>query len=227
MTNVKPTELNYDSYEMDKYDEDIVNSIPGHRELHAEIIKIVSKLKPNPKILELGTGTGLTTQVIAKNTKNPHFILTDFSKKMLDGAKRKLKGFDCEFILGDYSKIDLPKECDVIVSVIGFHHQGDEKDKVNMLKKIYDCLKQGGILILGDLMTYEDKELSALNDAHHYHFLVEKAKDGKTLKEWAYHHKYLNPLSSWENHIKWMKEIGFKPEIKFQKFNTFLILGKK
>ena len=44
MTNVKPTELNYDHYEMDKYDEDIVNSIPGHRELHTEIIKIVSKI---------------------------------------------------------------------------------------------------------------------------------------------------------------------------------------
>lgn len=227
MTNVKPTELNYDSYEMDKYDEDIVNSIPGHRELHEEIIKIVNKLKPNPKILELGTGTGLTTQCIAKNTKNPHFILTDFSKQMLDGAKRKLKGLDCEFILGDFSKIDLPKECDVVVSVIGFHHQGEDEKKINMLKKIYGCLKQGGILILGDLMTYNDKKLSALNDAHHYHFLVEKAKDEKTLKEWAHHHKYLNPLSSWENHLKWMKEIGFKPEIKFQKFNTFLILGKK
>lgn len=226
MTNVKPQELNYDSYEMSKYDEDIVNSIPGHKKLHDEIAKVVRKMK-NPKILELGVGTGLTTKIIAKNTINPRFILVDFSKQMIEGAKRKLKKLNCEYILGDFLKIDFPKNCDIVVNVIGFHHQKTEKNKKIVLKKIYKSLKKGGIFILGDLMTYDNKEDAALNEAFHFHHLVKKAKNNLTLKEWAYHHKYLNKLDSWENHIKLMKEVGLKPELKFTKFNTFLIVGKK
>jgi hypothetical protein len=57
--------------------------------------------------------------------------------------------------------------------------------------------------------------------------LVKKAKNNQTLKEWAHHHKYLNELDSWQNHMKLIKEVGLKPEVKFTKFNTFLIVGKK
>jgi len=61
-TNVKPNELNYDSYSMEKYDRDIKRSIPGHDKLHAEIGSFLKKEyseKKNVKVLELGIGTGL------------------------------------------------------------------------------------------------------------------------------------------------------------------------
>lgn len=39
-TNVKPSDLNYDKYSTDKYDMDIINSIPYHKELHTHTLSI-------------------------------------------------------------------------------------------------------------------------------------------------------------------------------------------
>ena len=62
-TNVKPDELNYNHYETQKYDDDIVCSIPGHEELHKHIEQLIESLPKQPKILELGIGTGLTAEI--------------------------------------------------------------------------------------------------------------------------------------------------------------------
>ena len=43
MTNVKASQLNYDKYSDDKYDLDIINSIPFHKEIHQGIIDFVKK----------------------------------------------------------------------------------------------------------------------------------------------------------------------------------------
>ena len=67
MTNVKAGELNYDKYTTDKYDQDIVNSIPFHKELHEHIADFVKSNFDSTKeysILDLGTGTGITAKLI-------------------------------------------------------------------------------------------------------------------------------------------------------------------
>ncbi len=227
MTNVGPEDLNYHYYSTERYDKDIINTIPGYEALHQEIANITKKINPNPKILELGVGTGNTTLVIAENAKNSHFTLIDFSEQMLNGAKEKLNGLVCEFILRDYSEMELPKNYDAAICVIGLHHQETNKDKKQMILKIYNSLKRGGFFVLGDLMTFDNKELAALNEAEHYGFLVENAESKEFLKEWAYHHKFLNKLASKESHIRWMNEVGFSTEVVFEKFNTVLLLGKK
>jgi len=42
-TNVKPSDLNYDHYTTNKYDQDIINSIPYHKELHEHLIGYIKK----------------------------------------------------------------------------------------------------------------------------------------------------------------------------------------
>jgi len=67
-----------------------------------------------------------------------------------------------------------------------------------------------------------------LNEAKHFHHLVENSKDEKSLGEWAHHHKYLNKLAPLENQVGWLKEVGFKKvTVLFKKFNTALIYAKK
>ena len=56
-------------------------------------------------------------------------------------------------------------------------------------------------------MTYEDKEKSAVNNALHYHHLVEHARNQESLSERAYHHKYLNNLTTVNKHLDLLKEV--------------------
>lgn len=228
MTNVKAKDLNYDHYSSNKYDQDIVNSIPFHKDIHEEILKFIRKsYKADKKyhILDLGVGTGITSKLIQNELPKAEFDLNDFSEKMLAGAKKKF-GKSARYILGDYSKIKFDSKYDMIISVIGIHHQNN-KGKENLFKKIYSLLKPDGVFIFGDLVTHKDPKKASLNQALHFHHLVEKSANKKTLGEWAHHHYVLNDLAPIENQIEWLEKIGFKVKVILSKMNTALLICKK
>lgn len=228
-TNVKSAQLNYNKYSLDKYDRDIVNSIPYHEEIHKYIKKLILKVFDSDKkyqILDFGVGTGITSKIIKELLPNSIFDVVDFSRQMLNHAKKRLGKKNVNYIFGDYSKINLTKQYDIIISVIGIHHQ-NKIGKKQLFKKIFNHLKPNGIFIFGDLVTYKDLKTAALNNALHYNHMVKNATDNKTLKDWAYHHMYLNDLASIEDQIKWLEDIGFKVKKKFLKINTALLFCKK
>jgi ubiquinone/menaquinone biosynthesis C-methylase UbiE len=228
MTNVKAWELNYDKYSKSRYDRDIVNVIPGHKELHKKLVSFSSKKikKKDPLIIELGIGTGLTTLSLVSRYPKARIIGYDFSKNMLDNASKRLRSYDFVPLEKNYVNVNFEKNVDIFVSVIGFHHQSN-KEKLNILKKAYKSLNKGGIFLLGDLLTCQNKEKAAYNDAKHFHHLVEKASSKKALEEWAFHHKFLNNLITIEEQISLMKKAGFKAKVLFEKYNTVLISGEK
>ncbi|MFH0836740.1 MAG: class I SAM-dependent methyltransferase [Candidatus Aenigmatarchaeota archaeon] len=229
-TNVRADELNYDKYSSKIYDDDICRSIPGYTELHKIIEKVVQEyLKKNrvKNILELGIGTGLTSEKILKHIPSASLTSIDFSKQMMAGAKKRLSKYKVNYIFGDYSKLKFGTGFDMVVSVIGIHHQ-NHAGKKKLFKEIFNSLKSDGIFIFGDLVTYCDKNKVSVNDARHYHHLVKNARNENALKEWAYHHKFLNLLTPIEYQIDWLKKSGFScVEVKYEYMNTVLIVAKK
>ncbi|MDR3424122.1 MAG: class I SAM-dependent methyltransferase [Alphaproteobacteria bacterium] len=228
-TNVKAPELNYDHYSTDKYDQDIINSIPFHKELHETLLAFIEHKFDASKtysILELGTGTGITSRIVKEALPKAEFDLVDFSRKMLSGARKKMGTNNVQYIFGDYSKLTFTKKYDLIVSVIGIHHQ-NRKGKKALFRKIYSLLKPNGMFVFGDLVTHKNPQKAALNQALHFHHLVEKATDRKTLEEWAYHHYVLNDLASIEEQIEWMRRVGFHVKTLLLKVNTALLVCKK
>src|SRR3989344_3751383 len=124
----------------------------------------------------------------------------------------------------NYATCKWPIENDVIVSVISIHHQETDRDKKKLFKKIYRHLAAGGIFIFGDLVTFEDKNTAAFNEALHFHHLVENASSRKNLTEWAFHHKYLNCLAPVEKQLQWLQQTGFeKVRLIYHRYNTVLI----
>mgnify|MGYP001585188924 CR=1 FL=1 len=109
-TNVNAGDLNYDKYANEIYDDDIRRSIPGHDNLHKEIINTVreySKHHEVMKILELGIGTGLTSEKILELIPTASLTAVDFSEQMMSGAKKRLSKFKVDYLLGDYSEMEL------------------------------------------------------------------------------------------------------------------------
>lgn len=233
MTNVKASQLNYDKYTASKYDQDIVNSIPFHREIHTLFIDFIAsnfKLEDDYQLLDIGVGTGITSRLVKDQLPNSSLEVIDFSEQMLKGAKEKL-GNEAEYLLADYSDYEFEdRKYDLVFSFIGLHHQNEEdsfEGSEKMFEKIYKMLKKGGVFVLGDLMTYKDLYDSALNHAKHYALLVEKATDEQTLREWAHHHMYLNHLAPIEDQMDWLADTGFQVEKAFHKMNTGLLICKK
>jgi len=227
-TNVKLGELNYDHYETKKYDEDIVRSIPGHEELHRHINQLVESLQEQPKILELGVGTGLTAERILRKRPNAEYTAVDFSEQMLAGARQRLTQYDVTFVNGDYSQIGLAKDNDLVVSVVGIHHQETDDDKKRLFQRIYDTINDTGAFIFGDLVTYRNPIRAWFNEWRHFRHLKRNASDEQTFREWEHHHKELNRLAPLEDQVDWLREVGFR-EVKviYNKVNTALVYAKK
>jgi tRNA (cmo5U34)-methyltransferase len=178
------------------------------------------------EILDLGTGTGITAKLIQDALPKSHIDAVDFSDQMLERAKEKLGVDNVSYILGDFATIKFTKKYDIIVAVIGIHHQNN-KGKKALFRKIYSALKPGGVFIFGDLVTHKDQHVAALNDARHYHHLVVKTSNERELTEWAHHHMFLNDLAPIEDQIEWLSKVGFKTRVLFKKFNTALIVASK
>jgi len=229
MTNVKPSELNYDQYEADKYDRDIVNVIPFHKELHEHITDFITSHFDAEKgydVVDLGTGTGITAKLIQDLLPKVNIDAVDFSEQMMGGAKAKLGEKNVRYLVGDFADMDFDRQYDIVIAVIGVHHQ-DTEGKKKLFTKIYSMLKPGGVFIFGDLVTYADKYEAAKNEALHYHHLVEHATDEKSLAEWAHHHQFLNDLAPIENQIEWLSQVGFKVQKDFLKIQTALLFCLK
>ncbi len=228
-TNVRPKELNYHGYSSAEYDDGIARAIPYHKELHGKIAEVVCNVDPLRAyaILELGVGTGITTRLVRALFPNARITAVDFCDTMLAGARKKLGEVNIRYILGDYSELLFDSESyKFVVSVIGIHHQTTEGKKA-LFGKIHTALRHGGKFIFGDLVTYRDPKVAALNQARHFHFLVEHAKDEATLTEWAHHHMFLNDLAPMEDQIEWLEHVGFSVSMEFQKFNTALLVCVK
>ncbi len=229
-TNVQVNDLNYNRAATEKYDDDIQRVIPGYEEMHREIEKFVCEYSRSHNILkmaDLGIGTGLTSKRILKLVPTAELVAVDFSDHMIKTTKKRLALYNVKYLSGDYSEIDFGKNYSVVTSVIGIHHQ-NTNGKKKVFQKIYNSLEKGGVFIFGDLVTCRNKEIAAYNDARHYALMVQNSVDDKSLKEWAYHHRYLNDLAPLEDQIKWLKDAGFKNiQIKFQYLNTALIIAEK
>ena len=87
------------------------------------------------KILEIGAGTGFLTKNIISKLKYEELILNDITDNFTQ--------VDVEFIKGDASKIDLPCDCDLIISNAVFQWIDEPCAFFN---KIKTNLKNGAVL---------------------------------------------------------------------------------
>lgn len=229
-TNVEPNNLNYTSYTGDQYDEDIVRVIPFYHELHEQISFFLKQhYQPNAsyRILDLGVGTGITSKMIQDILPNTRLEVVDFSEDMLQSARQRLGDTGVQYICANYAEQMFEENAyDIVISVIGLHHQ-NTGGKKGMFKKIYNTLRPGGVFILGDLMYNKDSKKQAVATAHHFHYMVEHLNPAR-LEEWSYHHLYLNDCATASDQVLWLEQVGFQEvEVHMHHHNTALITAKK
>lgn len=101
--------------------------------------------------LEIGCGTGALARALAARCKR--VVALDLSAEMIRVARSRSSRFDnLEFQLGDAMTCDFPRShFDFICSVATFHHLQQRE----LLMKIKDALRPGGVLVVVDLVQSE------------------------------------------------------------------------
>lgn len=94
----------------------------------------------NPKVFEIGFGTGREAYQILKRTSN--YTGLDVAEGMLEIAKRRNpKG---KFILGDVEESEFPQHLDIIFAFASLIHT-EKKQLEKVFNAMYEALKPGGV----------------------------------------------------------------------------------
>lgn len=219
----------FDKYASD-YDSSRKKLIPCFDDFYQTAIDEI----PSPKeqkidVLDLGAGTGLTSELVALSYPNAKIHLIDVAEKMLSEAKEKLKCFknDFDFTVADYSEIkSFGKKFDLIISSLSIHHLSDI-EKQNLFKKIYAHLKLGGIFINADQVLGETEEIDKI---YRNRWLEQVKAKGTTEQELNAAHERMkqDKMSTLSSQIKWLNDAGFvNVNCWFKNYSFVVFSGRK
>lgn len=140
------------------YDE-MMGKIRNQKERAKEMIELLS-LDKNDTVIDFGCGTGTLTIEIARKCRK--MIGVDISTAMLEIAAKKAKEenlFNIDFHNAGFLTYEHKGEpVDKVLTSGAFHHLPDFW-KVISLQRMHDMLKDGGLLLLSDVVfSFDPKE---------------------------------------------------------------------
>ncbi len=177
----------------------------------------------NPKILDLGCGTGLFSEIILKSFANADITLLDISEEMINVAKKKfVSNPNVSFSVCDYTESLPLEEFDIVISALSIHHVENEYKPI-VYKNIYKSLKKNGIFINLDQVLEEYDDLNKLNRNNWYNFVVNSGLPDNQIKMWEERVK-LDREALLVSNMKWLEEAGFDKVGCIYKYYNFVII---
>ncbi len=180
------------------------------------------------RILELGAGSGLFTEMLVRAFPDAQIHCVDFSEPMLELARERMQGaVNVSFEHADYVKAELShrgtgKQC-AVVSSLSIHHLSDE-GKRTVFARMHDVLAPGGVFVNADQVLGPTEELEA---RYKRDWLDEVRASGATEQQIADSLKRQaeDRCASVEEQVAWMRKAGFADADEWFKHGRFAVLA--
>lgn len=129
----------------------------SRRLLLAPLLKHIQNQKKQLKILEIGCGSGESTQILLNSCKNVSITAIDLSKAYIEYGKEKMMKYsNVEFIKMDGTDLSaLQDKYDIVFSVYLFHEL-PEKERFKIIESCYNVLNPKGIMFHIDSIQMDD-----------------------------------------------------------------------
>jgi len=210
----------------EKYDKIRRLIIPCFDDLYSITTDLTNSKKQDPRILDLGAGTGLLTKYLFEKYPEAEFTLIDLSEEMLKIAKSRFKGHEnFKYVVADYSEHEFKDFFDIIVSSLSIHHLKDT-DKQKLYKKIYNALNEDGIFLNADQVIGSTSNI----DQSYYNNWMKKIEENNftgSEKDTAIERMKFDKPATFQNNLKWLKNTGFKDVDIYYKYYNFAIFYAK
>lgn len=140
-----------------EYDSERRALIPCFDDFYGVAIDCIDFKGDNPKVLDLGAGTGILSQFLLEKYPNAEIVLIDLAEEMLKEAEKRFEGNDnISFICDDYITHEFNTKFDIIISSLSIHHLTGTEKKV-LIEKYYDLLNDGGNFVNADQVLNPNK----------------------------------------------------------------------
>ena len=129
--------------------------VPEHSEVNLDLAQEIARYaqgKPALTIIDLGCGTGYTSQMILTHAPKARCIGIDIEDSVVRQARKRLAEFKSQFDgmcgdVGEFLKSVESESVDVIASTLCLHNLKRNKS-IEILEKIHPCAIQGTGMII-------------------------------------------------------------------------------
>jgi len=219
----------FDKKVAEVFDDMIERSVPLYSEIIDKEVRIAARFyKEDTYIYDLGCSTGNFCSAFSEIFYNRSFkmICADNSEPMLEICKNRIKGMDnIKFICEDILKISFESSSVVIANFIFQFLPVSMRDYI--IRKIYDSLVPGGILLTAEKIDDKDEEISALYRDFYYKL---KEENGYSELEISQKREALENVLIPEtiaDHMRRFLKAGFKKTdiwLKWFNFTAFICI---
>ena len=211
--NIDIADFRFDKEVVEVFDDMVRRSVPGYDSM-IQMIGLIARMygQDNTNYYDLGSSTGAISLAIALNNKHQKntFFAVDNSEEMVSKCKQNLESKidNLQATCADINQIHIENASIVVLNLtLQFI---DVKDRSNLIKKIYEGLNPGGVLIISEKIHFEDKETQDQITNLHIDF---KKENGYSELEIANKRQAIENVLITDTkaiHIERLKDSGFK-----------------
>jgi cyclopropane fatty-acyl-phospholipid synthase-like methyltransferase len=163
---------------------------------------------PQPRVLDLGAGTGLMAAMVLEELPAANLLLLDGSNAMLTEARARFASHaSVRFALADMADAALGDGWDLVVSSLAIHHLDDAK-KRQLFGRVQNALVPGGLFINVEQVCGPDPESDG-RYARFWHRDI--SESGATVAQIAAASDRMkfDRCATVEDQLRWMRDAGF------------------
>ena len=211
--NIDIADFRFDKEVVEVFDDMVRRSVPGYDSM-IQMIGLIARMygQDNTNYYDLGSSTGAISLAIALNNKHQKntFFAIDNSEEIVSKCKQNLESKidNLQATCADINQIHIENASIVVLNLtLQFI---DVKDRSNLIKKIYEGLNPGGVLIISEKIHFEDKETQDQITNLHIDF---KKENGYSELEIANKRQAIENVLITDTkaiHIERLKDSGFK-----------------
>jgi len=185
------------------------------------IIPILKNYKSTSEIsvLEIGCGTGITTEILLKTREIIKLTTIDIDSEVIEYAKQNLSYYaNVSFTISDalsFVKEQKPNSFDIIVSAFTIHNLTNEY-RQHLYKELYRILKIDGLFINADKFVSDNKDEQIAGLKYRIGTYIDTlVRENKLdlLKEWTTHYiddQHPDKILQFDKTLGDLATVGFK-----------------
>ena len=209
------------------FDRLITALIPGYGEMVQALVRVLPFEASTPiRVLDLGCGTATVTQAVLAAFPTARVTCVDLAAPMIARARAKLAGFDrVEYVIGDFSPLDLPGPYDAVVSSLALHHLNSDDEKRACYARIYNGLTPGGVFYNADVVLGASAVLQRESLAQWRVFMQRSVSEEDIDGTWMPRYEAEDRPAPLLDQLAWLTTIGFREVDVVWKYYNFAVYG--
>jgi tRNA (cmo5U34)-methyltransferase len=191
----------------DEYEKLMVKLVPQYLEQHQIIYDLIPKEEKNYRVLDLGCGNGILSEVVFKKLPNSNIVGFDLTETMLNAYEKKLSKYSGKYELrqGDFRTDPIGQGYDIILAGLALHHLTWEERRRFYLT-LYSSLNKGGLFLTRDIIIDEDQDVTKDQYNHWKEFMRSHGEDPDF---WYSKHIQKDHPMTLSGHFAWLRDAGF------------------